>query len=314
MTSIAIDLGGTTIKLGIVSNGIVVTHTKLKAEKDGTIQENLQRACVAIHELLRDKKMSLKELSGVGISFPGIVDANRNRVISHVKYKGASQFDFRKWANDEWHLSVAVENDARAALIGEWQYGAGKECNNIVMLTLGTGVGSAVIVEGKLLRGSHFLAGSLAGHSSINLHGASCNCGYFGCVETEASTWVLPSKASSKAGFKESSLSTISHLQFSELFEEADKGDKLAKQVVKECLTAWGVCAVNLVHAHDPEMIIISGGIMKQAAIIIPFIQNMVDQYAWLPAGTIKIKSAQQVEFASLLGMEYLITQNSALQ
>jgi glucokinase len=313
MTSITIDLGGTTIKLGIVSKGIVVTHTKLKAENDGTIQENLQRACVAIHELLKD--LSSKEFSGIGISFPGIVDANRNRVISdYVKYRGANQFDFDKWASDQWQLPASVENDARAALIGEWQYGAGKGCDNIVMLTLGTGVGSAVIVEGKLFRGSHLLGGSLAGHTSINLRGTSCTCGYFGCVETEASTWVLPSKVASHAGFKESSLSRISDLQFNTLFEEANKGDELAKQVVKDCLTAWGVCAVNLVHAHDPEIIIISGGIMKQAGIIVPFIQNMVDQYAWLPPGTIKIKSAQQVEFASLLGMDYLITKKMALK
>jgi len=314
MKVVAIDLGGTTIKLGIVSDGIVTAQTKLEAENARTIEENLQRTCIAVHELLREKNMSSNELSGIGISFPGIVDAKRNRVISHVKYKGASQFDFNKWANDEWQLSVAVENDARAALLGEWQYGAGKGCDNIVMLTLGTGVGSAVILQGNLLRGSHFLAGSLAGHTSINLHGAPCSCGYFGCVETEASTWVLPAKVAGHEDFKQSSLSKIPGLQFDKLFEEADKDDELAKQIVKECLTAWGVCAVNMVHAHDPEMIIIAGSIMKQAAIIIPFIQNMVDQYAWLPAGTVKITSAEQVEFASLLGMQYLITNKSPVK
>jgi glucokinase len=93
-----------------------------------------------------------------------------------------------------------------------------------------------------------------------------------------------------------------------------DEGDELAQQLVKECLTAWGVCVVNMVHAHDPEMIIIGGGVMKQAATIIPFIQTMVDQYSWLPEGTIKIKSAEQVEFASLLGMEYLITNKSGIK
>ncbi len=189
MSSIAIDLGGTTIKLGIVSNGIVVAQTKLQAATDRTIEENLQRSCIVIRELLEKKNLLQKELAGIGISFPGIVDASHNRVVSdYVKYKGANQFDFDKWVSDEWQLPVVVENDARAALTGEWQYGAGKGCDNIVMLTLGTGVGSAVLSEGKLFRGSHFIGGSLAGHISINLHGVACTCGYFGCVETEAST------------------------------------------------------------------------------------------------------------------------------
>ena len=309
MAAIAIDLGGTTIKLGIVDKGKIVADARLKAENEGTIEQNLRNACASLRELVRQKTVSQNDLAGIGISFPGIVDTDRNKVISdYVKYSGANRFDFDEWASDEWQLRVKVENDARAALTGEWQYGAGKGQQNIVMLTLGTGVGSAVISEGKLLRGSHFVAGSLAGHSSINLHGSSCTCGYFGCVETEASTWALPSKVRNHPGFKQSSLSKISELQFTSLFEEADKGDTLAKEVVNDCLTAWGVCAVNVVHAHDPDMVIISGGIMRQASVIIPFIQNMVDTYSWLPAGTVKVKSAEHIEYAGLLGMEYLIT------
>lgn len=309
MPSIAIDLGGTTIKLGVIGNGRIIAQTKLPGEADGTVEKSLQRSGIAIRELLQQQKIIKNELTGIGISFPGIVDAKHNRVKSDfIKYRDASQFDFDKWSRDEWQLPIAVENDARAALAGEWQHGAGKGCDNIVMLTLGTGIGSAVVSEGKLFRGSHFIGGSLAGHICINLHGAICSCGYFGCLETEASTWILPAKAALHEGFGESSLSKISAIQFHNIFEEADKGDGLAQQLIKECLSAWGVCAVNTVHAHDPEMIIIGGSIMKQAAIIIPFIQNMVDKYAWLPQGTIQVKAASQVEFASLLGMDYMLT------
>lgn len=308
MAVITIDLGGTTIKLGIVNEGIVVAQATIKSGADGTIEQNLQQASVEMRKLLKEKKNPKEKLSGVGISFPGIVDAKQNKVVSnYVKYKGADKFNFDKWAKDEWQLLAVVENDARAALIGEWQYGAGNGCDNIVMLTLGTGVGSAVISEGKLFRGSHFIGGSLAGHICINLHGTDCNCGYFGCVETEASTWVLPAKAFAHKGFSKSALSKISPLQFKDIFEEAGKGDALSKKMLNECLNAWGVCAVNMVHAHDPEIIIIGGGIMQQAAIIIPFIQNMIDKNAWLPAGTIMVVPAKQSEFAALLGMEYLI-------
>lgn len=308
MAAIAIDLGGTTIKLGIVDKGIVIASATMPSAAEGTIEQNMQQSSVEISKLLQQKNIAQQELNGIGISFPGIVDTKQNRVVSdYVKYKGANKFDFDAWAYKKWQLVAAMENDARAALVGEWQYGAGKGCDNIVMLTLGTGVGSAVIAEGRLLRGSHFIGGSLAGHISINLNGAACSCGYFGCVETEASTWVLPAKASAHNGFGKSTLSKIPSLQFKNLFTEADKGDMLAKQLLKECLAAWGVCAVNTVHAHDPEMVIIGGGIMKQATVIIPFIQQMIDQYAWLPKGTIKVVAAQQTEFAALLGMEYLI-------
>ena len=104
--------------------------------------------------------------------------------------------------------------------------------------------------------------------------------------------------------------STVKNLAFIHLFEAAAKGDELANLLLLQCLKAWGVCAVNIVHAHDPEIIIISGGIMKKHEQILPFLQKMVDDYAWLPPGTIIIKAAQQIEYAGLLGMEFLANSN----
>lgn len=309
MTAIAIDLGGTRIKIGILRNSEFIATSKLEALPNETIEANLDRINKEARALLAQHGIAERELKGIGLSFPGIVDSQVSKVLSkYVKYKNASGFDFEEWARQEWNLPVALENDARAALLGEWIKGAGRGADNIVLLTLGTGVGSAVLLEGKLLRGTHFLAGNLAGHMSVKVDGNPCNCGYFGCLETEASTWVLPEKARRHPLFEKSTLFKAGSIEFSNLFEEADKGDVVARDVVEDCLKAWGVGVVNMVHAYDPELIIIGGGIMKRKEIILPYLQNMVDRYAWAPAGSVKIVSAEQVEYAGLLGMEYLIS------
>ncbi len=310
MTTIAADLGGTRIKLGIIKDGELLATTKLDALAHESIEVNLSGINQAARALLVQLGIAAHQLKGVGLTFPGIVDSKACRVLSrYVKYKNAHLFDFKAWAMQEWQLPLALENDARAALLGEWTQGAGKGINNIVLLTLGTGVGSGVLIEGKLLKGAHYLAGNLGGHMSVNMHGSACNCGFIGCLESEASTWVLPEKARKHTGFAESSLSKAGNIEFSTLFQEAERGDAVAAQLLEECLKAWGIGVVNMVHAYDPELIIIGGGIMQKKASILPYLQNMLDQYAWAPAaGNIKIVSAEQVEYAGLLGMDYLVS------
>jgi glucokinase len=313
MINIAADMGGTRIKLGLLKAGELLAATNLEALASESIEVNLARISEAARALMADHAIAKEQVNGIGLTFPGIVDSQQGRVLSqYVKYRNAHAFDFRAWARQEWNASLALENDARAALLGEWVKGAGKGRNNIVLLTLGTGVGSAVLLEGKLLRGVHFLAGNLGGHMSVNLKGRPCNCGFFGCLETEASTWALPEKAKMHPLFEESSLSKAGNIEFATLFQEAEKGDRLSAQLVEDCLKAWGVGVVNMVHAYDPELIIIGGGIMKKKGIILPYLQNMVDQYAWAPAaGSVKIVSAEQVEYAGLLGMDYMVSQLS---
>lgn len=308
MAVIAIDLGGTRIKFGIIENGgKIIASGKIEAAPENGVAENLQKINDAVTVLMASHNLSKNQISGIGISVPSLVN-NSNQILSrYVKYADASDFDFNAWAVQSWNAPIRLENDARAALVGEWKYGAGKGFDDIALLTLGTGVGSAILSEGKLYKGKHFLGGNLAGHSSINLNGAPCNCGFVGCLETEGSTWALQGIAVQHPLYHTSQLASVAALEFIHLFDAADKGDELANILLKNCLNAWGTAAVNIVHSHDPEIIIISGGIMKRQAQILPALQKMVDQFAWLPAGTIKVMAAQQVEFAALLGMEYLV-------
>lgn len=198
-------------------------------------------------------------------------------------------------------------NDARMALLGEWQHGAGKGCSDLVMVTLGTGIGSAVLIGGELLIGKHFQAGNLGGHFVVNHKGTVCTCGNVGCVEAEASTWRLPSLLEEHPNFYESSMRNEEVLDFRALFHHAGNNDRVAKEVLEHCLSAWAAGIISMIHAFDPELIILSGGIMKSAPVILPVLQEKVNKLAWTPWGKVKLVEARFPDSAALYGADYLV-------
>ena len=169
-------------------------------------------------------------------------------------------------------------------------------------------MGSAALVNGTLLRGKHYLSGNLGGHMTLNFKGRPCNCGSIGCVETEASTWALPQIAKQHINFEKSSLSN-KELNYKVLFKEAEK-DPVAAELLDHCLNAWAFGVLNLVHAFDPEKVVISGGIMASGDKIIKRIEMVLDEYSWLPKGATIVEKAQHPNEAALLGMEYLCLHN----
>ena len=205
MIVLAIDLGGTIIKIGIVKDGKLLASETLTSNAGKGLSFSLKSIENIAHQLLAQLSISIKSVAGVGIGFPGLVDNKQMSVIStNDKYDDAFKIDLSGWANEAFSVPVFLENDARTALLGEWQYGSGKGTNNLVMLTLGTGVGSAAIIEGKLLVGKHFQAGCLGGHFTVNIQGEQCSCGNVGCVEAEASTWHLSKMLTSAPRYSES--------------------------------------------------------------------------------------------------------------
>lgn len=193
MYTLAIDLGGTIIKAGLLNGKQLIASCTEQATSKNGLKNNLPVIDSMIFGLLKENNLSVAEVLGIVFSFPGLVDSLRNRVIStNKKYDDAPVIDLPRWAKETWNLPFYLENDARMALLGEWKYGAGKGFDNIVMVTLGTGIGSAVLIEGKLLKGKHFQAGNLGGHFTVNFNGIICTCGNRGCMEAEASTWRLP--------------------------------------------------------------------------------------------------------------------------
>lgn len=311
MKTIALDLGGTRLKLSLVSDEKVVAETILPAYSDNGLLPRLKSIENAVAIMLEDTQTSVAELTGVGVSIPGIVDTKRMRVLSiNKKFDDVPDFDFNAWSKRVWGIPTYIENDARAALIGEWQYGAGKHCDNLVLVTLGTGIGGAAMIEGKLLHGKHFQAGCLGGHFTINMHGSKCTCGNVGCVESEASTWKLPELFKAHPNFANSKASKVELLDFETLFTLAEEGDETSIDVMHHCLDVWSAGIVTMVHAYDPEKVIIGGGVMKSAKIILPYIREKVAQHAWTPWGTVQIESASFTDQAGMLGIAYLLNKN----
>lgn len=304
---IGVDMGGTKIKLGLIGDGNVIAQASLPASSHISLVTRLAELGDKIDELLAENNA---EPVGIGIAFPGIIDNIRYKVLSkYVKYPDAQDVDFSQWATERWNIPVAVENDAKAALVGEWQFGSGKGANDLVLITLGTGVGSAVMIGGKVLSGRNFIAGNLGGHMTINMHGKTCNCGNIGCLETEGSTWALADEVRNVPRFTGSSLSEESDIDFKNLFRHAEEGDSLAAQVRDKCLKAWSLGIINLIHAFDPEKIVIGGGIMESQHILLPHIQHMIATHSWVKNNPPELLAAKHPQLAGILGMYHLLTE-----
>lgn len=307
--ALAIDLGGTKIKIGLVQDNAVIATVSIDSLSANGLRERLPYIKNAVTELLAQQNITLSEIEGLGMAVPGIVDSKQKRILSiDKKFGDAPEIDFESWCNEALGLKLSLENDARTALIGEWKYGKAKDYENVVLMTLGTGVGSSAVIEGKLLRGKHFTAGILGGHFIINYKGGICNCGNKGCVETEASTWCIADKVKRSEGFAESKLATEAIIDFESIFRCAANGDVLAKQIKEESLDAWAACAINLIHAYDPEIILLTGGIMASSDYIIPYLQQKTGAHAWTPWGKVKIEAASFPNTAALIGAGYLVT------
>ncbi|MFC2175817.1 ROK family protein [Bacteroidota bacterium] len=304
--NIGVDMGGTNIKIGFVHEDQLLVKTTIPALSNNALSDRLNAVKKHINQLLQDNSCTPK---GIGISFPDIVDTEEMKILgNYVKYGRANEFDLKQWALDAWNIPLVLENDARAALIGEWQYGAGKQCKDVVLMTLGTGIGTAAIQNNQILRGKHFLSGILGGHFTINNNGSLCSCGNIGCLETEASSWVLPKKIKDDPDYNKSLLSKEKHLDFEALFKLASS-DFLAKKIRNQCISIWAMGLVNLIHAYDPEKIIIGGGVMKSKNIILPILKKHINEHAWIKKDSITILAATDVEYAAIFGMNYLIKQ-----
>jgi glucokinase len=308
--ALAVDIGGTHASCGLVENEHILAHESVDLTGISNIRAVLSRVGEVLQRLLNQQSLSLKEFQGIAVGFPGLVDSRIGRVVStNKKYDDAPQMDFCAWGRDALGLPLRIENDARLALLGECYGGAARGFSDVVMMTLGTGIGGVAMIEGKLLRGKHAQAGCLGGHIPVLFNGRPCTCGGIGCAEAEASGWSLPGIVKDTAEFSGSRLSKLPHIGFKQLFEEAEHGDKVAMAVRDRCLNIWAVDAVALIHAYDPEVIVIGGGVMERADVIIPCIESYVHKYAWTPWGKVQIRPAQLANNAALVGAVPLISE-----
>jgi glucokinase len=310
MQALAIDFGGTHATCGLVHDRTLVASETLDTNRAKSLASLLPAIADTLRKLVQRESSSFREIAGIAAGFAALVDSRVGRIVgTNAKYEDAPEIDLNAWSQETLDLPMRIENDARMALLGESFAGAANGFTEVVMMTLGTGIGGVAMIEGKLLRGKHAQAGCLGGHLPVLFTGRTCTCGAIGCAEAEASGWSLPLVVKDWQGVAQSALSNYSDIGFKELFEEAARGDTVAIAIRDRCLNVWAAVAVGLVHAYDAEIIIIGGGVMKSADVIIPYVQRYVHKHAWTPWGKVQVRAATLGNNAALLGAIPLLSE-----
>jgi glucokinase len=309
--AIAIDIGGSHASCAIVAAGEILAAERVPIHDTALLETHLPAVADAVRRSLRRAGMVALDCAGVALSFPGIVDSGAGRVLStpRGKYADARRLDLAHWCLKEFCLPLRVENDARMALLGERFAGAARGFDDIVMMTLGTGVGAAAMMEGRLVRGKHFQGGCLGGHLPVVWKGRRCICGNIGCIEAEASTWALPEICASWPRYAESALAREPRIDFEALFRCSRAGDSVAIRIRKRCMRIWAAGIVGLIHAYDPERVVLGGGVMRSADDVLPSLREYVQEHAWTPWGTVDIRAAELGSDAGLWGAIPLLSE-----
>ena len=277
---IGIDIGGMTVK-GIImerdgsplAQGSIATGSK-----DGGNAMCINIAAL-ISKMADESKINLSEAVGVGVGCPGLIDS-KNGTIVFAGNLGLENFPLGKAISNKVGLPVKVTNDANAAALGEAKFGAGKEYSDSILVTLGTGVGGGIIIDGKLFEGGKS-AGTEIGHTVIETNGYPCTCGRWGCFECYASATALMRKT--KDAMEEDTGSemwktyTPQTVSGKTPFEYAET-DIAAKQVVDWYVKHLACGITNLANVFRPQVVMLGGGVTEQGVRLTVPVQRLVDK------------------------------------
>ena len=270
-----VDVGGTTIKMGFFeTNGRLISKWEIKTNTEDGGENILSDIALAIDNKLAQEAISKNEVQGVGIGVPGPVRSDG--VVNGCVNLGWGVVDVASELGKLTGLSVKVGNDANVAALGEMWQGGGKGSKDVIMVTLGTGVGGGIICDGKMIAGFHGAGGEI-GHITVNKEEIEpCNCGQYGCLEqyTSATGIVRMAKRKLNRSTEETSLRKFEELTAKDIFDEAKAGDPIAKQLVEELGSILGSTLSNIACVADPEIIVIGGGVSKAGEILIETIQR----------------------------------------
>ena len=251
---IGIDIGGTTTKIGLVDiHQKLIASTVMDTNAKRPAEEVIGEIATRTLDLLEDRGIAMDQCIGAGIGMPGTIDSKRGI----VKYSNNIQWEnveLTKIMGAYLPIPIRIANDADCAALGEAVAGAGKECQDVIMLTLGTGVGGGIILDGKIYEGKG-LGGSELGHMVIVENGEACTCGRKGCLEAYASATAL---------MREAKRATGEDLKPKEIFEGARAGDPKLQKLVQNYIGKLGTGIVNIVNIFRPQLVILGGGISAQ--------------------------------------------------
>jgi glucokinase len=255
--SAGFDMGGTQLKYGLLDGQGAILY-KNRIATPPSIGDFLESLSAAWADL---KKRAGGPIAAAGFGFPGIYDLDQNRIRQSPHCSGLDDFDLAPALAGILNTPFVVDNDANMAAYGEWARGAGRGTSNLVVMTIGTGVGAGIVVDGKIWAGRRGYAGEI-GHVSIRPDGPACPCGNRGCLETEVSARAVVRRYRESTG-------TSEPLTPEEIHRRAEDGDAAARRAFDEAGTSLGLGLGMLINLLNPEMILLGGGIMTAGDLIL---------------------------------------------
>ena len=302
-----VDIGGTTVKMGLFTiEGKLLEKWELKTRTEQEGEAILPDVADSLNPKMEEKKLGKEQVSGIGIGIPAPVNAEG--IVQNTANLGWGYKEVRKEMEDLTQMKVAVGNDANMAALGEMWLGAGKGEKNLIMVTLGTGVGGGVIVNGQPVVGAHGAGGEI-GHICVNYEEEDhCGCGNRGCLEQYASATGITRLAGKrlKADDAPSSLRDRK-LSAKAVFDELKKGDKIAEEIVEEFGTYLGHALANLAAITDPSVIVIGGGVSKAGDILLKYVEKAFKERAFFANEDTRLVLATLGNDAGICGAAKLI-------
>lgn len=279
---IGIDLGGMSAKCALLRDGKLCGISRCKTEKEISPVEIAHRLSALAVETVQNSGVSMEEVSAVGIGSPGIIDSEKGVVVSWTNY-GWQNVPLSKLVESQLNKHVFLTNDANAAALGEYEYGAGKKYDSIVMFTIGTGIGSGIVFDGKIFEGNQGAGGEL-GHEVIKFNGEKCSCGRRGCFERYASASALIRQTQKAMTANPESVlwnlcdGDTENVNGKTVFDGVRLGDKTAKKVINRYYQYLAAGITNAVNAFRPEAIILGGGISAEGEVIAKPLRKIVNK------------------------------------
>lgn len=297
--NVGIDLGATRMKIGLIdSKGRVYSRrevdTPSRAGRSAIINSIVDNTGI----IIKASGLRKKDIKGVGIGVPGPVDSERGIVHYFPNIKGWKNVPLKSILERRLRMKVSLDNDVNAMTIAEHVFGAGKNAKNLVCLTLGTGVGGGIIINGKIYRGSTMLAGEI-GHIPINEKGPRCNCRGIACLERYIGNRYILERARKIFG-RDITLERLSGL--------AGKGNKKAKAIWQDVGQKLAIALTGVVNLLNPDMIIVGGGVSKAGDLVLsPLKKELKARPMRGPALRVKVVRAKLGNDAGMIGASLLV-------
>ena len=303
----AVDLGGTNLRAANIDPaGRIHERVKFQTPDSDEAEDIVDAVVAAVFHCEAEAAKRAARIEAVSVVVPGSVHAQTRAIVNAPNVPAIVDFGLAEALQAKLHRSVLIENDANAAALGEMWQGAARGCRTLVCLTLGTGVGSGIILNGDLWRGADGTAGEI-GHTTVDpFGGVQCKCGNIGCLEVCASaTAIVRMTRAELAAHSGSGLNSLpsDQLTAKAIAEAAANGDEFAREIFQRVGTYLGIAAANIVNTLNPEMIVIGGGVSAAFDLFAPHAREEMKRRAFpVPAARCQIVKAECGDDAGLLG------------